>query len=687
MTVEGSWSVGNGPLRDGDTVVVVGGGPAGAFFTRHLLREAERLHRHLDAVIVEKRGSGPLGPTCWHCRRCTFCAGGISPRLHQAFEQDGLSLPKEVIQDEIDSVWIQGEWKNFLLRVPPGLRMYTVFRGSLPEKRGSASAGLDAFLLDEAVRAGARVLTGEVGGLDYAASGRPVVVVRSPSGATTSLESSFVVVAVGINTGFERGGQPDPLVRAIRRINPAFSPGRVRKTFIFEIDAGEAYLKTHMDGEIHFIEYGSKDLALEHTALVPKGRFLTVAMIGKAVDAIATPRDGEQIVRAFLRLPQIGRILPGLDDRPLACACFPSLPVTTARSPFGHRVAIIGDAVGARLNKDGLYSARVTAHRLADTLLHDGVDSASLARGYGPTVRWLETDNRAGRLVFGLSRVAFGRTVFSRIIYQAFATELKVRDPASRPLGVALWKIASGTADYAEVLRSLCGYPVWRSVLIGAAVTARNVCVERVLGLRWGQYGRYPTVVPTEEREAVREALAASLGRGLDAAPDFERMYTIKIRGSVDAIVEELATFGEPAARFLNLRFIEVRRIAGGANAVGAVVRYGLRLLGVIVDLVLRQVGFGLLAYDVRAVVVERGTLIFHIAPKEHGNCRLAVYTAFDFKRGRHPVTRAFWWGVRTLFPHFVHDVVWNHALCCIKEEVEGHGGLQASSSPAGPAV
>ena len=151
-------------------------------------------------------------------------------------------------------------------------------------------------------------------------------------------------------------------------------------------------------------------------------------------------------------------------------------------------------------------------------------------------------------------------------MYQAFATELKVRRAANRPLGVVLWKIASGTADYREVLKGLCGYAVWRSVLIGALVTVRNVVVERALGLQWGEYGRYPTVVIKEKRDVLRESIAASLEHELDARPDFERMYAIKIRAEPEAIVQELGTFGEPAASYLNLRFVDVRRIAGGAN-------------------------------------------------------------------------------------------------------------------------
>jgi hypothetical protein len=110
-------------------------------------------------------------------------------------------------------------------------------------------------------------------------------------------------------------------------------------------------------------------------------------------------------------------------------------------------------------------------------------------------------------MVFGASRVAFTQPVLSRITYQAFATECKVRDERNRPLSVVLWKIASGTADYREVLREMCGYGVLRSVFVGAADTLRNVAAELLLGLKWGEYGRYPTVVLKEKREVLKNEI------------------------------------------------------------------------------------------------------------------------------------------------------------------------------------
>jgi flavin-dependent dehydrogenase len=662
----------SGSLRDNDCVAIVGGGPAGSFFAIHLLREAKRLNRHLDVVIVEKRGLTDLGADGFQCWGCNFCAGGISPRLNEVLEEHGLVVPEEIIQGRIDYVWIKGQWKNFRLRVPKGMRMYSVFRGSLPSKRSGRPGGFDAFLLGEALKEGARMLYGKVEAIDYAASGMPRLTVRTQCGEMIPLEAGFVTIASGINAHGGLDYRDDVLIASLKGLNPGFVPGKSRKAFIFELEVGEEYLARHMHREIYFIEYASKHFALEHTALVPKGRFLTVAMIGKSIDEAVLAGNSQQIVHDFLTLPQIERILPGIESAPIACACAPRMTVSTAKCPFGDRFAIIGDAVGSRLNKDGLFSAHVTASRLAQTVLQGGIDKQALAKGYGKAIKWLAADNRFGRIVFGVSRVAFTRPVLSRITYQAFATECKVRDERSRPLSVVLWKIASGTADYREVFREMCSYGVLRSVLSGAAVTLRNVMFEALLGLKWGEFGRYPTVVLKEKRETLKEVLASSLGMELGESPDFERMYAIKIRGSEEEIMQELAKFGYPNARFLKLRWVEVRQIQGAPNQVGSLIRYRIPLLGLGAQLRLtKRVGFETLLYQVDEQFAKHGKLIFNVAPTKDGNSRLSIYAAFDYKEGKGFASRVLWGGARALFPEFVHDVAWNHALCTIKEEVE----------------
>jgi len=195
---------------------------------------------------------------------------------------------------------------------------------------------------------------------------------------------------------------------------------------------------------------------------------------------------------------------------------------------------------------------------------------------------------------------------------------------------------------------------------------------EVLLGLKWGEYGRYPTVVLKEKREALKEVLASSLEMELDESPDFECMYAIKIRGSEEEIMQELAKFGQPDARFLNLRWVEVRQIQGAPNQLGSVIRYRLPPLGLGAELRLtKRVGCETLLYQVDDRLAEHGKLIFNLAPTFDGNCRLSVYAAFDYKKGQSFASRLLWGSLRALFPEFVHDVVWNHALCTIKEEVE----------------
>ncbi|MDH3989310.1 MAG: hypothetical protein OEV34_09295, partial [Gammaproteobacteria bacterium] len=59
------------------------------------------------------------------------------------------------------------------------------------------------------------------------------------------------------------------------------------------------------------------------------------------------------------------------------------------------------------------------------------------------------------------------------------------------------------------------------------------------------------------------------------------------------------------------------------------------------------------------------------IEPDTATTCELTVYLAFDYARGTSAAERLFWWAFRLLFPEYVHDVLWNHALCEFKQAAE----------------
>jgi hypothetical protein len=202
--------------------------------------------------------------------------------------------------------------------------------------------------------------------------------------------------------------------------------------------------------------------------------------------------------------------------------------------------------------------------------------------------------------------------------------------------------------------------------------TLRNIWTEAFFGLEWESYGRYPSVVLKEKRNYIKASISGPLGISLAGQPEMERMYAVKIRASAKTIFRELGRFGEAQGKFLRLRFVDVKRVSGEANREGAVVRYRLSRLPVAMDIRLgKSIEGKTLFYEPSELFTSRGRLLFDITPTRDGNNRLVIYTAFDFKKGRNPVSKLFWKGFKHLFPDYAHDVVWNHAICCIKAEAE----------------
>ncbi|MBM3789244.1 MAG: hypothetical protein FJW35_02715 [Acidobacteria bacterium] len=344
-------------LQDGAQVAVIGGGPAGSFFSIHLLRKAREAGKHIQVAIIEKKKEptffGSALPST--CREgCNYCAGGISPRLADALQEMRLSPPDSLVQGEVRSVTIQSEWKNIELAVPGGRRMFSVFRGSRPVRRSDRHVNFDSYLLDMAVEEGATLITGEVYGIQCGSGGD--LMVSFSAGEASSrrcrdIPVDFLAFAAGVN---ERPGahpQESRLGGSLRQLMPGFRPPGVRKTLIFELEADPASVNL-LKGEVCFIDYGSRDLQIEMCSLMPKGQFITGVLIGRTIDE-AGPMEYQDIVRTFMDLPHIRRLVPRMPQLPTACLCSPNMTVGTASRPYGDRVAVIGDLAVSRLYKDG----------------------------------------------------------------------------------------------------------------------------------------------------------------------------------------------------------------------------------------------------------------------------------------------------------------------------------------------
>jgi len=570
---------------------------------------------------------------------------------------------------------VHGDWKSIELPIPEGREMLSVFRGARPRHRPGRHANFDAYLLDVAVAEGARVLQGEVQDIRRSGDDRPVVCYAEvPRGAkaTQTVEADFVVIAGGVNEVPGMDLESSPLLQSLRRAIPGFRPPRVRRTLICELQL-EAGTLRHMRGEVHFAQYGSRDVQIEMSSLIPKGEWLTLALLGPSVDR-AEPSQRLRIVKRFLQLPHIRRLLPKRTAATPTCACSPNMTTRGSRHPAGDRIALIGDMAVSRLYKDGIYSAYATATGLAECILTMGIDRRSLEKGYLPVVRSFERDNKFGALVFLLNRLTFSRPALSRILYQAVLTEKKVRPEEERRLASVLWRIASGDDSYLRILR-LMFHPqaVWAITTGGLLVTARNYLTERALGLRWEGFGRHPTGIPREEVEKKRGELIKVVGaEPVWGSPDVERMYSIRIRGGQAVILHQLGEFGNPERHYFKPRLVTVQRTSGSANEVGCTIQYDVCPRSLSFSVVLEQtLGPRGLIYRVQDGFAAGGVLAFGIEEMDEALCVLSIYVAFQFPRGRGMLARLGWRLFGTAFPAFVHDVVWNHSLCELKHVVE----------------
>ncbi len=129
----------------------------------------------------------------------------------------------------------------------------------------------------------------------------------------------------------------DPVLSALQKMIPRLQPPKVRKAVIAEMRDSEDRMRV-IEGEVHFVQYGSKDLRIEMASVMPKKDWLTTVLIGRSVDR-AEPSKSLDLVERFLQLPNIRRLVPHKARLTVRCCCNPNLTVGAAKNPYGHRLA------------------------------------------------------------------------------------------------------------------------------------------------------------------------------------------------------------------------------------------------------------------------------------------------------------------------------------------------------------
>lgn len=408
-------------LHNGARIAVIGGGPAGSFFSYFLLKIAAMVDLRVDVDIYEPRSfsrSGPAG--------CNHCGGVVSESLVQILATEGIKLPVGVVQAGIDSYVVHMDVGSVKIASPAReRRIAALYRGHGP-RGGEAIAGIgfDRHLQDLAVQRGARVVRKLVTGLVWR-DGYPWL----READDTTIKYDLVAVATGVNSNFlgMLDGFPAP-------------PGQPKttRTYICEFHSTHDEIARVLGNSMHVFLLELP--RLEFAALIPKGEYVTMCMLGDDLDQL--------LVNDFLQSPVVRPYLPA-GAAPAVCACSPLINMGGMTQPFADRLLLIGDSGVTRLYKDGIGAAFRTSKAAALTAVLQGVSGEVFRRNYWPACRAIATDNAIGKVIFLMTTV-FKHSRIGRRAILRMARREQQRKGAGH-MSSLLWNLFTGSAPYREI--------------------------------------------------------------------------------------------------------------------------------------------------------------------------------------------------------------------------------------------
>ena len=429
----------NKKLTSGSRVAIIGGGPAGSFSGFFLLDLAERLGLDLNVDIFEAQNFSKTGPA-----GCNHCGGIISESLVQLLSAEGITLSTDVVQRGIDAYIMHTDDARIAIETPlHEKRIAAVYRGGGPLRAiNSGWESFDAFLLDMATRKGAQLLN------------ERVVELSSDSGMWTvstrkSIYNNYdlVVGAVGLNQAS---------LQLFESVSPTFKRPGTTKTYICEFDLGRELVREYFGSSMHVFLLDFP--RLKFAALVPKGEYVTLVILGSDVD--------KQFVHDFLKLPAVRGCFPvdsDLQDM-FPCNCYPLINIHAARQPYADGLVLVGDSGVSKLYKNGIGAAYVTAKAAATTAVLHGISSSDFKQYYAKTCRNLNRDNNIGKLVFMATTIIQKSKMLKTGVLAVVGKE-RSRPGPKRYMSTVLWDTFTGSAPYTSILLR-CAHPGFWGPLI-----------------------------------------------------------------------------------------------------------------------------------------------------------------------------------------------------------------------------
>jgi flavin-dependent dehydrogenase len=411
-------------LRDGSRIAVVGGGPSGSFFAYFLLKMAEAIDLELEVDIYEPRSFQYCGPA-----GCNHCGGIVSESLVQILAAEGIVLPKSVVQRGVESYVVHMDVGDVAIESPVHeQRIAALYRGNGPREGGdSPLESFDGYLQGLVLERGARVVRQLITGVDWE-DGMP----RLQFADHTEASYDLVAVAAGVNSNF---------IKLLDDHPAGFEPPKTTRGYICEFRSTEEEIRRLLGSSVHVFLLSIP--RFEFAAIIPKGQFATVVMVGEELD--------EELVHAFLRDPVVRRAFP-TDIVPCVCSCRPLINLGARKRPYGDRIVLVGDSGVTRLYKDGIGAAFRTGKAAATTAVFHGVSGTDFEQHFWPTCRSIANDNAVGRVMFATNTIMKNSRITRRAMLRMAQKEQS--KPGARPhMSSLLWNMFTGSAPYVEMFR------------------------------------------------------------------------------------------------------------------------------------------------------------------------------------------------------------------------------------------
>jgi len=412
-------------LDDGSQIGVIGGGPAGSFFSIFLLDMAERVGIDLEVDVYEPRDYSRPGPS-----GCNMCGGIISETLVQILATEGINLPPTVVQRGIDSYMLHMDIGSVYIETPlREKRIGAVYRGPGPRDIKEIKWGsFDDYLQKLSIQRGANIIQSRVDQVTWL-DGKPQIKTRDGQIKQYHLLS----IATGVNSS---------ALRMFQDLELDYKPPQTTKTYIREFYIGEETIGNVLGSSMHVFLLDIP--RLEFAAIIPKGDYVSMCLLGEEID--------KELVQSFLNTPVVKQCFPSdWDLEQFSCQCSPRINVRSAFQPYADRFVFIGDTGTTRLYKDGIGAAYRTAKAAATTAIFQGVSAHDFGQYYWPTCQTIENDNKIGKVIFLVTRLIQKQRFARRAILRMTSDEQK-KEGTQRRMSTVLWDMFTGSAPYQDIL-------------------------------------------------------------------------------------------------------------------------------------------------------------------------------------------------------------------------------------------